>query len=53
MGVHGIGSRELNGFNDELQEQIGGQIEMLKEEASDLKAKAVNASGQAKTVWEP
>lgn len=44
--------RQMNRLNDELQKIIEDQIDTLKEEASELKAKSVNASGQAKTAIE-
>ena len=42
--------RQLNRLNDDLQEIIEHQIDVLQQEASELTAKAVNASGEAKTA---
>lgn len=44
--------RQMNHLSDELQQIIEGQIDTLKEEASELKAKAVNTKGEAKTAIE-
>ena len=42
--------RQMNRLNDDLQEIIEHQIDALQQEASELKAKAANASGEAKTA---
>jgi uncharacterized membrane protein len=44
--------RLTNHLNDELQQIIEDQIDTLKEEGSELKAKAVTAKGEAKTAIE-
>ncbi|HXX15636.1 MAG TPA: DUF1269 domain-containing protein [Candidatus Eremiobacteraceae bacterium] len=44
--------RLTNHLNDELQQIIEDQIDTLKEEGSELKAKAINAKGEAKTAIE-
>jgi len=44
--------RLMNHLNDELQQIIADQIDTLKEEGSELKTKAVNAKGEAKTAIE-
>jgi uncharacterized membrane protein len=44
--------RQLNHFNDELEDLIEHQIDTLKAEASDLKAKAAKASAETKAAIE-
>jgi uncharacterized membrane protein/ElaB/YqjD/DUF883 family membrane-anchored ribosome-binding protein len=44
--------RQLNHYNDELEKLIQDQIDTLKSEASELKAKAEKASGEAKAALE-
>lgn len=44
--------RQLNHYNDELENLIQDQIDTLKKEASDLKAHAVQASGETKSALE-
>lgn len=44
--------RQLNHYNDELENLIEEQIDALKEEASELKAKATKASGETKAAIE-
>jgi len=44
--------RRLNHYNDELENLIQDQIEMLKKETSELKAKAAAATGDAKAAIE-
>jgi len=44
--------REMNHLNEELQQIIQDQIDTLKEEGSELKAKAANAGGEAKIAIE-
>jgi len=44
--------RQMNHLNDELQQIIEDQIEALEEEASELKMKAAQASGDAKIAIE-
>jgi len=44
--------RQLNHFNDELENLIEDQIDTLKTEASDLKAKAAKATGETKAAIE-
>jgi len=44
--------RLMNQLNDDLQKIIADQIDTLQEEGSELKAKAVNAKGEAKTAIE-
>jgi uncharacterized membrane protein len=44
--------RQLNHYNDELEALIQDQIEMLKQETSELKAKAAKASGETKASIE-
>ena len=44
--------RELNRFNDELENLIEEQIDTLKKETSELKEKATKASGEAKAAIE-
>jgi uncharacterized membrane protein len=54
----GIGSaiddlhRQLNHYNDELEQNIEHQIELLKAQASELKTKAAKASGETKSAIE-
>lgn len=42
--------RQMNHLNDETQQIIENQIHGLEQEASELKAKAAKASGEAKTA---
>jgi uncharacterized membrane protein len=44
--------RQLNHYNDELENLIEGQINTLKTEAADLKARAAKVSGEAKAAIE-
>jgi soluble cytochrome b562 len=44
--------RQLNQYNDELENLIEEQIDALKKEASELKAKATKASGETKAAIE-
>ena len=44
--------RQLNHYNDELENLIEDQIEALKKETSDLKEKAAKTSGEAKIALE-
>jgi uncharacterized membrane protein len=44
--------RQLNHYNDELENLIQDQIDTLKNEASELKTKAAKASGEAKAAIE-
>jgi uncharacterized membrane protein len=44
--------RQLNRYNDELENLIEEQIDALKKEASELKAKATKASGETKAAIE-
>ena len=44
--------RQLNHYNDELENLIHDQIDALKKEASELKAHAVQASGETKSAIE-
>jgi uncharacterized membrane protein/ElaB/YqjD/DUF883 family membrane-anchored ribosome-binding protein len=44
--------RELNHYNDELENLIEGQISTLKTEAVELRAKAAKVSGEAKAAIE-
>ncbi len=44
--------RQLNHYSDELEILIQDQIELLKKETSELKAKAAAASGETKTAIE-
>jgi len=44
--------RQLNHYNDELENLIHDQIETLKKEASELKAHAAQASGETKAALE-
>jgi uncharacterized membrane protein/ElaB/YqjD/DUF883 family membrane-anchored ribosome-binding protein len=44
--------RELNRYNDEFENVIQRQIDTLKNEASELKAKAGKATGEAKAAIE-
>src|SRR5208283_2736903 len=44
--------RQLNHYNDELENLIQAQIDTLKKEASELKAHAVQASGETKSALE-
>jgi hypothetical protein len=44
--------RQLNHYNDELENLIQDQIEMLKNVASELKAKAAQASAETKAAIE-
>jgi uncharacterized membrane protein len=44
--------RQLNHYNDELENLIQDQIDMLKKEASELKTKAAGASAEAKAAIE-
>lgn len=44
--------RQLNHLNDELQQIIQDQIDTLKEEGAELRAKATDAGGEARTAIE-
>jgi uncharacterized membrane protein/ElaB/YqjD/DUF883 family membrane-anchored ribosome-binding protein len=44
--------RQLNTLNDDVENLIEGQIETLKQHASELKAKAAKASGENKAAIE-
>jgi uncharacterized membrane protein len=44
--------RQLNHYNDELEALIQDQIDMLKEETSELKTKAAKVSGETKAAIE-
>jgi uncharacterized membrane protein len=44
--------RQLNHYNDELENLIEEQIDTLKKETSELKAKAAKASGETKAAIE-
>jgi len=44
--------RQLNHYNDELENLIEGQIDTLKAESADLKARAAKVSGDAKAAIE-
>ncbi len=44
--------RQLNHYSDELENLIQDQIEMLKQETSELKTRAAAASGEAKIAME-
>jgi uncharacterized membrane protein len=44
--------RQLNHYNDELENLIEEQIDALKTEASELKARAMKASGETKAAIE-
>jgi ElaB/YqjD/DUF883 family membrane-anchored ribosome-binding protein len=44
--------RQLNQYNDELENLIQDHVDMLKGEASELKAKAAEASGETKAAIE-
>jgi uncharacterized membrane protein len=44
--------RQLNHYNDELDDLVEDQIDTLKRETSDLKAKAAAASGETKAAIE-
>lgn len=44
--------RQLNHYNDELENLVEEQIDALKKEASELKAKATKASGETKAAIE-
>lgn len=44
--------RQLNHYNDELENLIEDQISMLKDETSELKTKAAKASGETKAAIE-
>jgi hypothetical protein len=44
--------RQLNHYNDELEDLIQDQIDMLKEETSELKANAAKSSGETKAALE-
>jgi uncharacterized membrane protein/ElaB/YqjD/DUF883 family membrane-anchored ribosome-binding protein len=44
--------RQLNQYNDELENLIQDHVAMLKKEASELKAKAAEASGETKAAIE-
>jgi len=44
--------RQLNHYNDELENLIQDQIDMLKKQASELKTKAAQASGETKAAIE-
>jgi ElaB/YqjD/DUF883 family membrane-anchored ribosome-binding protein len=44
--------RQLNHYNDELENLIQDQVDMLKTETTELKTKAAKASGEAKAAIE-
>jgi len=44
--------RRLNQYNDELENLIQDHVDMLKKEASELKARAAEASGETKAAIE-
>ena len=44
--------RQLNHYNDELENLIQDQVDMLKAETTELKTKAAKASGEAKAAIE-
>ena len=44
--------RQLNHYNDELENLIQDQVDMLKTETAELKTKAAKASGEAKAAIE-
>jgi uncharacterized membrane protein len=44
--------RQLNQYNDELENLIQDHVDMLKKEASELKARAAEASGETKAAIE-
>ena len=44
--------RQLNHYNDELENLIEDQVDMLKKETTELKTKAAKASGEAKAAIE-
>jgi uncharacterized membrane protein/ElaB/YqjD/DUF883 family membrane-anchored ribosome-binding protein len=44
--------RQLNSFTDDLENLVEGQIETLREQASELKEKAAKASGENKVAIE-
>jgi ElaB/YqjD/DUF883 family membrane-anchored ribosome-binding protein len=44
--------RQLNHYNEELENLIQDQIDMLKQETSELKTKAAKASGETKAAIE-
>ena len=44
--------RQLNRYNDELEDLVEHQIDELKAQASDLKARATKASGETKAAIE-